>query len=51
MAESLKIDDFKSQLKGGGVKPNLFLVTGEIPSGGNFEQISFRTQGCFLVPR
>lgn len=38
---TLKIDDFKAALKGGGVKPNLFRVIPSFPYGGDVQLSSF----------
>ena len=42
---SLRVDDFKAKLKGGGARPNLFRVTLNFPAyaGGNAELTSLQT--------
>lgn len=46
----LGIDDFKSKLKGGGARPNLFKVTLNFPgyAGGDVELASFLCKGASL---
>ena len=47
---SLRVDDFKAKLKGGGARPNLFRVTLNFPAyaGGNAELTSFMCKGAQL---
>lgn len=47
---SLRVDDFKAKLKGGGARPNLFRVTLNFPAyaGGSAELTSFMCKGAQL---
>ena len=47
---SLRVDDFKAKLKGGGARPNLFRVTLNFPAyaGGNAELTSFMCKSAQL---
>ena len=47
---SLRVDDFKAKLKGGGARSNLFRVTLNFPfyAGGNVELTSFMCKGAAL---
>ena len=47
---SLRVDDFKAKLKGGGARPNLFRATLNFPAyaGGDVELTSFMCKGAKL---
>jgi len=47
---SLRVDDFKAKLKGGGARPNLFRATVNFPAyaGGDVELTSFMCKGAQL---
>ena len=47
----LGVDDFKSKLRGGGARPNLFKATVNFPgyAGGDVELTSFLCKGCTVT--